>query len=81
MAIESLSEVSKVIWVGLEPFVLAVSGENSYLRPIHGGRILSDLPELFEYPCCVDVDNEEFAGTFAGPIGRDDAVDVLRGRK
>ena len=81
MAIESLSEVSKVVWVGLEPFVLAVSGEHSYLVPVHGWRILSDLPELFEHPCGVDVDNEEFVGTFAGPIGGDDAVDVLRGRK
>ena len=81
MAIESLSEVSKVVWVGLEPFVLTVRGENSYLGPIHGGRILSDLPELFEHPCGVDVDDEEFAGTFAGPMGGDDAVDVLRGRK
>jgi hypothetical protein len=79
--IESLSEVSKVVWVGLEPFVLAVSGENSYFGPIHGGRILSDLPELFEHPCGVDVDDEEFAGTFAGSMGGDDAVDVLRGRK
>ncbi len=42
---------------------------------------MSDLPELFEHPCGVDVDDEEFAGTFAGPMGGDDAVDVLRGRK
>jgi len=81
VAIESLSEVSKVVWVGLEPFVLAVRGENSCLGPVHGRGILSDLPELFEHPCGVDVDDEEFTGTFAGPIGGDDAVDVLRGRK
>ncbi len=81
VAIESLSEVSKVIWVSLELLILAVSGEYSYLGPIHGRRILSNLPELFEHPCGVDVDDEEFAGTFAGPMGGDDAIDVLRGRK
>ena len=81
MEIESLSEVSKVVWVGLELFILAVSGENSYLGPIHGRGILSNLPKLFEHPCGVDVDDEELACTFAGPIGGDDAVDVLRGRK
>ncbi len=77
VAIESLSEVSKVIWVSLELLILAVGDENSYLRPLHGRRILSNLPELFEHPCGVDVDDEEFASTFAGPISGDDAVDVL----
>jgi len=81
VSIESLSEISEVVWVGFEPSVLTVRGENSYLGPAHGGRILSDLPELFEHPCGVDVDDEEFAGTFASPIGGDNAVDVLRGRK
>jgi len=79
--IESLSEVSKVVWVCLEPLILAVSGENSYLGPIHGRGILSNLPELFEHPCGVDIDNEELASTFAGAMGGDDAVDVLGGRK
>ena len=81
VAIESLSEISEVVRVGLEPFVLTVCGENSYLGPVHGGRVLRDLPKLFEHPCGVDVDDQELAGTFAGPIGGDDAVDVLRGRQ
>ena len=81
MAIKSLSEISEVLRIGFESFVLTVTGENSYRGPVHGGRVLSDLPELFEHPCGVDVDDEEFAGTFAGSIGGDDAVDVLRGRK
>jgi hypothetical protein len=81
VAIESLSEISKVVWVGLEPFVLAVRGENSYLGPVHGRRILSDLPELFEHPCRVNVDDEESVGSFARPIGGDNPVYVLRGRQ
>ena len=81
MAIESLSEVSKVVWVGLESLILGVSGENSYLGPVHSGSILGDLPKLFENPCGVYVDDEEFAGAYASPIGGDDAVDVLRGRE
>jgi hypothetical protein len=81
VAIESLSEVSEVVWVGLEPFVLTVSGENSNLGPVHGRRVLRDLPELFEDPRGVEVNDQELAGTFACPIGGDDTVDVLRGRQ
>ena len=81
MAIESLSEVPKVVWIGLELLILAVSRKNSNLGPVHGRRIFSNLPKLFEHPCGVDVDDEEFAGTFAGAMGGDDAVDVLRRRK
>ena len=77
VAIEPLSEIPKVVWVGLELFVLTVIGENSHFGPVHGGRALTHLPELFEHPCGVDVDDQELAGTFAGPIGGDDAVDVL----
>jgi hypothetical protein len=56
-----------------------VRRENSYLGPVHGGRALTDLPELLEPPCSVDVDDQELVGSYAGPIGGDDTVDVLRG--
>jgi len=39
------------------------------------------IAELFKHPCGVDVDDEEFAGTFAGSMGGYDAVDVLRRTK
>jgi len=81
VAIKSVPKISKVFWVSLETFVVAVFGEYSYLAPVHGWRVFSDLPELFERPCGVDVDDEELAGTSARPKGGDDAVDVLRGRK
>ena len=80
-AIEPLAEISEVVWIGLESLVIGVCGKNSYLKPVHGGRVLRDLAKLFKHPCGVNVDDEDFAGTFAGPIGGDDAVDVLRGRK
>ena len=79
VAIETLSEITKVVGAGLQPFVLTMAGENSYFAPAHGGCVSSDLPELLEHPCGIDVDDQEFAGTFAGPIGGNNAVDVLRG--
>lgn len=80
-AIKSRAEISEVGSVGFERLVLTVSGENSYLGPVHRGRVLRDLTDLFEHPCGVDVDDEEFVGSFARPIGGDEAVDVLRGRQ
>src|ERR1017187_4065173 len=58
-----------------------MSGKYSHRRPVHVGRALTDLQELFEYPCGVNVYDQELVGAFARLICGDDAVDVLRGRE
>lgn len=76
-AIEALPEISEVLLVGLQPLVLTMAGKNSKFRPIHCGRVLTDLPELLEHPGCVNVDDQNPACFLAGPFSGDDAIDVL----